>query len=357
MDLANNPLRFFLGSSSPNGFWSSASQLYDPLDGWRVYLLKGGAGSGKSTLLKQVAARAGEAAEVFCCGADPRSLDAVCIPSEKWLAVDATAPHVVEPRVWGACEQWMPLSLCVDEQRLYDHRDEILRLLHEQETCHHRCRRLLSNAAALLTQNRRIARETLDEQALEKAAARLAGQEWERAATAGEEQTRLLSAVTPDGLVTFFETVQTLCPRIYAVCDEYGAAAAKLLQLLKAKALADGQRVVVSPSPLFPDTVIEHLWLPEIGTAFLTANRWHPVDFPVYRRLHATRFGDENALAQHRNRLHFRQRTAEELLDGACAALAEAREWHNELEQLTATATDWEAVSQLCDTFLTRMGV
>ena len=357
MDLANNPLRFFLGSSSPSGFWSTAPQLYDPFDGWRVYLLKGGAGSGKSTFLKQIATRAGESAELFCCGADPRSLDAVCLPLRKIVAMDATAPHSVEPRLWGACEQLIPLSMCVDETRLYDHRDESIRLLREQETCHRRCRRLLGNATTLLAQNRRAVRDAVDEQALEKTALRLARQEWERTENAGQEETRLLSAVTPDGIATFFETVQALCPRIYAVCDEHGAVAAKLLHLLKTRAVADGQHVVVSPSPLFPDTVIEHIWLPQLGTAFLTANRWHPVDFPVYRRLHAARFWDDTILAQKRNQLHFRQHTAEELLIGAAAALAEARDRHDECEQLTAAATDWDAVSQMTAMFLERMGI
>ncbi len=357
MDLANNPFRFFLGSSTPTGFWGTTSRLYDPFDGWRVYLLKGGAGSGKSTFLKQIAARAGESAELFYCGADPRSLDAVCVPSRKLLVTDATDPHAIEPQLWGVCEQLIPLSLCADEKRLYEKREEIIRLMREQETCHRRCRRLLGSAASLLSQNRRAARGNLDEQALEKTAARIAGQEWERQAGEGQEEVRLLSAVTPDGVLTLFETVQALCPRIYAVCDEQGAAAAKLLHLLKNKAIADGQRVVVSPSPLFPDTVIEHLWLPQVGTAFLTSNRLHPVDFPVYRRIHTARFWEDGALQEHRHQLAFRERAAKELLDGAAAALTEARQWHDELEHLTAEATDWEAAAQLCDTFLARMGI
>lgn len=357
MELTANPLRFFLGSSGPNGFFNTTSRLYDPFDGWRTYLIKGGAGSGKSTLLKRIAAMVGESAEVFFCGADPRSLDAVCVPSKKLLVLDATAPHATEPHLWGACEQLIPLSLCADETRLYDKREAIIRLSREQEACHRRSRRLLNSATALLAQNRRTIRDSADDQAVKKMAARIRAHEWERTDGEGHEDTRLLSAITPDGLVTLFETVQTLCPRIYAVYDEHGALAHGLLHLLKTYALADGQHVVVSPSPLFPDTAIDHLWLPQLGTAFITANRLHSVDFPVYRRLHTTRFLDDHAWQQHRNQLAFRGRAAEELLNGAAAALAEARTFHAELEQLTADATDFDAVTRLSDTFLERMGL
>ena len=357
MELTGFPFRFFLGSSSPTGFWGTAPRLYDPEDGWRVYLLKGGAGSGKSTLLKRVAARVGEEAELFFCSADPRSLDAVCVPSKRLLVVDATAPHVLEPRLWGACEQLLPLSLCADEGQLYQKRENIAALVRENKEHHRRCRRLLSAAAELLSQNRRTAREALDEEGLRTFAMRLAKQEWDRTACVGKEKTRLLRAVTPDGMITFFETVQALCPRIYVLCDEYGAAAPKLLQQLKQRAVDDGLDVAVSPHPLFPETVTEHLWLPQIGTAFLTANRLHPVDFPVYRRLHMTRFLDTKHVQEHRHQLAFRERAAKELLDGAVTALSEARQVHTALEQYTADATDWEAVLQLTDTFLERMGI
>ena len=356
MEQTNNPLRFFSGSSTPAGFWGAASQLYDPFDGWRVYLLKGGAGSGKSTFLKNVTARAGDEAEVFYCSADPQSLDAVRVPSKKLFVLDATAPHAVEPQLWGACEQLVPLSLCADETLLYEQRESLVRLAREKEACHRRCRRLLGSAASLLSENRRAVREGLDERALASVATNLAKQEWSRTGDEGCEERRPLSAVTPDGFVTFFETVQACCPRIYVLRDEHGAAA-KLLQLLKTKAVADGQHVCVSPSPLFPDTAIEHLWLPQLGTAFLTANRLQPVEFPVYRRLHMARFYEEEALREHRNQLAFREKTAQELLSGAVAALDEARNFHKEMEAHTAAATDWPAVSRMCDTFLKRMDI
>lgn len=349
------PYRFFLGGTTPTGFRDTVSQLYDPEEGWRVFLIKGAPGSGKSTLLKRVYERCGEQGEVFLCGADPRSLDGVRIPSKRLMVLDATAPHAVEPRLWGACEQLVPLATCTDERLLYAKRETVAALTRECRELHARCRRLVAGAAALLQENGRLQREATDEEQMRTFAARLAAQEWEKQDTRGREERRFLSAVTPDGVVPLFETAQALCPRIHVICDEQGTVAPMLLQRLKALAVADGQTVIACPCPLFPDSKTEHLLLPEVGTAFLTANRFHPVDFPVYRRIHVTRFIDTDRLREHKQQLAFRQKSAAELIDGAVEALAQARALHTQLEQLTAEATDWDAVSQMSDAFLERM--
>lgn len=351
------PYRFFSGSSTPAGFRDGLSPLYDAQNGWRVYLLLGGAGSGKSTFLKKVFDTQSDEAQVFLCSADPRSLDGVCLPSKRLLVMDATAPHAPQPQLWGACEQIVPLSLCADERRLFERRKNVLALTAECREWHARCRRCLSGAVNLLAENARLQQEATDEEALRAFAARLAAQEWEKGTDIGREQRRFLTAVTPDGIVALFETVQALCPRIYVLCDEQGAVAGRLLHHIKTQALADGQTVVVCPCPLFPDSRIAHVLLPESGTAFITANRFHTVDFPVYRRIHATRFVDNERLREHKSQLAFRQKAADELMSGAIDALGQARKVHTALEKVTAEATDWQLVDRMTDAFLERMRI
>lgn len=45
----------------------------------------------------------------------------------------------------------------------------------------------------------------------------------------GRETRRFLSALTPEGMVCFTETLQTLCPRLYAIEDDHGAASSLLM--------------------------------------------------------------------------------------------------------------------------------
>lgn len=346
------PVRFFLGTNSPSGFRETIRDLYTP--DWQVVLLKGGPGTGKSTLMRRVAAALG-GGELFCCSSDPDSVDAVRFPDRRLLLVDATAPHAVEPLCWDACETILSLSPYVDGDRLRPHREQLLSLSNDAEACHVRARRCLAGAAQALTDNRRLWREALDETAVTVFAQRLAQREWGNETAEGHSSRRFLGAVTPAGFHTFFQTVQALCPRIFAVVDEDGAVSGLLMREWHRLAVAAGQQVLACSCPLSPDSRMEHLLLPELGTAFLTSSPFHPVDFPVYRRIHAVRFAEGDRLTEHQRKRHLNRRLAGELLSGAAEAMGEAAALHRRKEALTAEAVDREAVDQLTDRLIHRL--
>ncbi len=349
------PVRFFLGSNTPKGFVGTTETLYTP-DGWRVYLLKSGPGTGKSTLLRRVYEQlttTGETAEVFCCSSDPHSLDAVRFPDQRLCLIDGTAPHSVEPSYWGAVEQIVPLSLCMGD--LYDSAPSVIALTNEKRALHHRCCGHLRAAASLLNDSRRIENDCLDHEKVCRYAHRLWISECisERTETQPlASETRFLSAFTPDGWITLYDTLQALCPRIYAIEDEQGAAASLLLSELEKAANADGKRCIACPCPLFPNDGTEHLLLPELGLAFTTSNSFHKVDFPVFRRIHASRFLDTERLRRHRQRLCFLRRAAAELLREATALSAQAKTVHDQLEQYSDAVMDWQRYEELTNELL-----
>lgn len=347
------PVRFFLGSNTPDGFVGTTSTLYTS-DGWRVYLLKGGAGTGKSTLLRRVYEQLiGETAEVFCCSSDPNSLDAVRFPDRQLCLIDGTAPHTIEPSYWGAVEQIVPLSSCMGT--LYENAPNVVALTDEKRALHRRCCRHLRTAASLISDSRRIENDCLDREKVCRYAHRLAISEWQSGTCESqpfESETRFLSAFTPEGWITLYDTLQALCPRIYSIEDEQGVAASLLLSELQKAATADGKRCIACPCPLFPGDGPEHLLLPELGLAFTTSNSFHKVDFPVFRRIHASRFLDTERLRRHRQRLSFLRRAAIELLREATALSAQAKAVHDRLEQYNAAVMDWQRYEKLADELL-----
>ena len=346
------PIRFFLGSNTPTGFAGTADTLYTA-DGWQVYILKGGAGAGKSTLLRRVYekfAAQGEEGEVFCCSADPDSLDAVRFPKKRLCVIDGTEPHTLEPRYWNAVEHLVPLSACT-RTHTRENTATIVSLTNEKQSLHRRCREYLNGAAALLAESRRIQEASMDAEKIVRFAHRLAICEWRSGTAAANPlpcERRFLSAFTPDGWVTFYDTLQALCPRIYAIEDEHGAVSAHLLSQLQKTAEADGKRCITCPCPLFPTEGPEHLLLPDLGLAFTTSNSFHEVDFPVFRRIHASRFLDTEQLRLRRGRLSFYRRAASELLREAAQVSAQAKSVHDRLEQYNADAMDWHRYEQLC---------
>ncbi|MBO5929183.1 MAG: hypothetical protein J6Q42_04100 [Clostridia bacterium] len=348
MALPDASIRYFLGVNSPTGFISTAHILYAPKNNWHTYVLKGGPGTGKSSLLRSLYKQFDDAdAEVFCCSADPSSLDALRLPKQKCLFIDGTAPHVIEPTCWGATEEIIPLFLSSDNHKLRKNASEIYSLTEENTALHARSREALLSAQSLLADNRRTETTVMNLEKIRKTAKQLAKTEWDAVEETGTEETRFISAVTAEGVLFLSGTVGALCPRIYAINDEYGATATALLEELRKIALADGQRCIVCPCPLFPNKGAEHLLLPDIGVAFLTSNRFHPVDFPVFRRIHVSRFLDAETLRETKNRLRFQARAAEELIQEAVQYSAAAKEVHDRLETLYAAATDWNIVDEI----------
>lgn len=341
------PVRFFMGANTPGGFVGFLDDFYDSDDGWRAYLLKGGPGSGKTALMRQVLecmeAR-GLEAEVIVCASDPDSLDGLLFPSIRTCVLDASSPHAIEPKCWGAVEQIVNLSACMDAALLYGRTAQILEASEAAVTLQARCRKFMGAAASLLGDSRRIALECTDAAKIQRSAARIAAREFPSGSdTPGREKRRFLSAVTPQGMLVFYKTLQALCPRIYSLEDEYGGASRLLLDELRQRALDAGHDIISCVCPLFPQSGPEHLLIPSLGIGFTTSNPWHKADYPIFRRIHAARFTDAERLRLRRQLLSFNRRAARELLGEAVSIAAEAREAQSQVEKLYVDAMDNES--------------
>lgn len=351
-------VQFFLGANTPGGFVGYMPACYDPREGWRVYIIKSGPGTGKSTFMRRVLERVtetGEEAEAIFCSSDPHSLDGVRFPRLKIAILDGTAPHVLEPRYWGVCETVVDIGGCANAARL---RENAAAVIAATDTCgelHGRCRQFLATAASLLNDSRRTALACTDKEKVARTAARIAAREFGNAEGSGREERRFLSAITPEGSMVFYGTLQALCSRIYVVEDEYGAAGSLLLSELRQWAREAGQDSIVCTCPLAPEDKVEHLLLPALGLGFTLSNPWHKADFPAYRRVHAARFTDEEALRSKRQRLAFNRKAARELLNEAVEVAKEAKAVHDEMERYSCEAMDFAAVDALCERVTTEI--
>ena len=266
------------------------------------------------------------------------------------ICVCVLLSHVIEPKYWGAVEQIVNLSACMDAQALHQYAPEILKATDACSALHARCRKFIGAAASLLGDSCRIAAECTDQEKIRRSAARIAAREFGvRSPAPGRETRRFLSAVTPQGIVVFHDTLQALCPRIYSIEDEQGASSRLLLDELRNRALEAGLDVISCACPLFPQEKLEHLLIPSIGVGFTTSGPWHKADFPVYRRIHAARFTDVDRLRARKQVLSFNRRAARELLNEAIAISAEAKRTHDTMEQFNMAAMDWEGATMLTE--------
>ena len=110
----NNGLetRYFLSALTGAGYYALHRQFLRPPERY-FCILKGGPGCGKSTFLKRVGdagSAAGLAVVRLHCAGDPASLDGVYFPEKRSGFFDGTAPHTVDPALFGASGEYLDLG-------------------------------------------------------------------------------------------------------------------------------------------------------------------------------------------------------------------------------------------------------
>ena len=215
------------------------------------------------------------------------------LPGARALFLDATAPHTLDSKYPGAAERVLSLYDTLDAASLAAHRAGILALgarhaaLMQQAAAH------WALACALLQRRRALAAAALDADRLQRFTARLAARTMprRRGAAPGLQRHRLLSAPTPGKLTVFTATAPALAPAaLYALHDPCGAAAARMLAQLAEHARENGYEAILCHCPTDQGGKLDHLFIPERGLGFVTANRWHPMQCPGQKNIHTARF-------------------------------------------------------------------
>ena len=314
----------------------------------QMYLIKSGPGCGKSTLMKRLALKAeqkGESIQRIHCASDPDSLDGVIFLSRRAAIVDATAPHVLEPDAPGAEEQVVSLYHTLDADALRAHADEVKHLFAQNAALRSRAARYIASAGSLLLDSRRAEACSANFEKVRRYVKRLCTRLLPRTEGTASEELRLLSAITPKGMVFYRGTVEALADRYVVFRDDYGAVSRLLLELIRAEALARGYHIITCPCAMHPEDQIDHIFIPALRLAFLTDNLWHPIQLPGVQAVRCTRFVDRENLSGFRARLRFNDRAASELIDQAVALMAQAKNCHDELETYYRAAVDFDQVN------------
>ena len=336
---------YFLGGASPEGFKTSFDKLiYDGNN--FTYIIKGTAGSGKSTLMKKLAAAFPEEdKEIFYCSADPASLDAVYLKKRGIIIVDGTAPHVFEPKYPFAYQAITDLGAYLEQGTLYSRRTEIADVTDEYSMWHQRCRRYLSALSSITDDMAQIGRSALYTDKLEGFTERISRKLLPRKQNkeSGRTEYRSMSAITPKGYELFLPEDCS----IYLLSDELFCGSDKFLRAFEENALRRGYDVTVSCSYLHSSPIYEHMIIPEIKTAFITAGTLLDPKPEVYRPISFKRFYDKNELAAKKLRLKFDKSACRNLMSEAVDCLVSAKTIHDKLESYYISAADFGGINRL----------
>ena len=345
-------LDFLLGALAPCGFAGYFDKMLGRRGGWRSLLIKAGPGCGKSAMMAKIAdhlTAQGETVELIHCSSDPDSLDGVVCPARRFSIVDATAPHTLEPGCPGAVETVVSLYDCLDGAYLFGHQQEVADLFDRCGKLQARAARYITAAGSLLDDSLRISFACTDLDAARGFAKHLASKYLPASGEGAVEELRVLSANTLRGPLCYAGTVTKVADTIILLEDDGGAASRAMMQLLHDEALSRGHRVITCYCSMAPYDKIDHLLLPDLSLAFVTSNRFHPLDFAGARRIHCTRFASTDALRAHRARLRFNRKAARDLFAQASNLQAEAKQYHDLLEGYYKSAANFEQIDAVTE--------
>ena len=342
--------QYFLGANTPAGFRSYFGSACPVSDGWNIYVIKGGPGSGKSTLMRRVGREAAEREltyEHIFCSSDPDSLDGVIIPELKAAIFDGTAPHVLEPAYPGACEHIVNVGDAWSKARLQAQRDEIIALSSACSAHHAQAMRFLGCADSFRQNTALTAASGLDKHRVHSTAVRLAAKYCGKPRTRqGSESTRLISAVTPKGILTFADSVEAECDRIVPIIDRCYTPSALLMDELRALLLDQGLDITVCRCSQNPER-IEHIIVPAPGIAFTVCSDVHSDIAATERAVHTERFLSEDIITGSKQRFSFNRKSAASFIDLAADEMKRAKSVHDQLEQCYISAMDFDAVDDI----------
>lgn len=349
--------KFFLAANSCKGFVSHFADNYDPADGWRVFLVKGGPGTGKSSFMKHFAYHANQVGEValLCpCSSDPGSLDGVILPGKKILLLDATAPHTVDPKLPGACENLVDLGQFWNSEQLRKNAAEIMEIGQENGRFHAKAKRYLLAAGKVAESRLALAEASVDTDRCARFTERLCHRLLPvKTVVNHREWPRFLQGVTPNEIVDYTESLLPHFGNRIVLCDPYGAVSKIFMQTVRACAKRSGYEVIVAYNPFLPD-IVDHVLIPELSLAFFTERYIGQIPCDE-RRIHARRFHDVAALHGCREKMNFDRRVMAELLKEASICLKQAKAVHDDLEEFYIHTMDFPALTDFAEDFTAKV--
>ena len=336
---------FFAGANSGSGFRNLFGGILNPDTAKDMIILKGGPGTGKNTFMRRIGKtmeEAGTAVEYLCCSGDPDSLDGVVIPEINCAAADGTSPHTLEPRYPAAVDRIVDLGQFCDIAGIKQHTEKIRQLTKEAKICSARAHRCLSTAYSMEKAAAETAAETFDaDKAFQWGTEIIQREIPSTGRKKGNTKRRFLGGITKKGYVWRFDTVDTLCPKVYEICDRRGQGGA-LLKQLHGAAVERGWDTILCPCAETPE-MPEHLLIPDLRLAFVTSRPQMEYPGKAAEKL------DLNSLCKpiYEEKLAFWEKTARELREEGVDALRASGDIHDELEHIYNPYVYFEKVQAL----------
>ncbi|HEU4964286.1 MAG TPA: PRK06851 family protein [Bacilli bacterium] len=342
----------YAGGNTARGFHSFFDSVLQGLD--RLFILKGGPGTGKSSLMKAVGEtfyKRGFDIEYIHCASDNGSIDGVLIPFLNVGIVDGTAPHVIEPKVPGAVEEYVNLGAAWDSEQLIPQKAAITRITDRISECYRNAYATFSEALAIHDEWEKFYITNMDFAEANKVTEELIQRFFGNQRQFKEPKVRhmFFGAATPAGAVDHIQNLTGDLQKRFFIKGRPGSGKSTMLKSLAAAAEQRGFDVEVYHCGFDPNS-LDMVLLPELSLCIFDSTAPHEY-FPskdkdeivdMYART-ITPGTDEKYATE---LLEIQGRYSSKM-KAATAFLQEAKSLHDELEAIYIAAMDFTKVDAI----------
>ena len=356
---------FFPGGNTPKGFYSYYQYIAGQKESEQIICIKGGPGTGKSTFMKSVAEHflnKGEDVDCFWCSSDPDSLDAILLRQRHIAFMDGTSPHVMDPQNPGAVDTILHLGDYWDNAGIKENKDSILKsgsIIKKWFECAYAN---LKAAAVLREQIRRIYKDNTYRGELYKVTAEITDNELiGRPVTISEGKCRkyFASAITYKGHLTHMKSLVRDYRKLYLFASPVGFDINDTMQMISESFIHRGLCIEQFYCPMDPESMIEHILIPELEVGFLTLNDYHDMELwesnAEIITIDMREFIDWNSIEKYGRVIASFEADSSSLMTNAIEYLGKAKDEHDVLEGYYITNMNFGKIANLTDEWICKI--
>lgn len=336
----------FPGGNTSKGFYSYYDYILSQNDANKIICIKGGPGTGKSSMMKKIGEyfnSKGYNIEYHHCSSDNNSLDGVMIPDLKVAILDATSPHIVDPKTPGAVDEILNLNDCWDEKLLQENKNEIISINKAISNTFKRAYKYLGAAKIIHDGWSNLNLETIDFQKLNLLKETLKEKMFkDKITTPGKARHLFATAFTPNGIITYIDNLKENYKNVYVLNGEPGTCKSDILDFLSKEALKRGHDVEILHKPLIPEE-IEHVFIPDLSIALLTSNEINKKEFSG-TQICTKQLQNEHMLNKNLSKIQDEKETFYMLLNKGLEIISGAKKLHDKLESYYIPSMDFHKV-------------
>ncbi len=324
-----------------------------PKDANRVFVIKGGPGVGKSTFMTAIAKDMvcrGYDVEIHHCSSDNSSIDGVVFPEIGVGMLDGTWPHVVDPKVPGAVDEIIWLGEFWDEESVRANKQSILLAQKGAESVFRRAYRFLKAAQIVYEDWESVYIEAMNfgkanvfvQKIIDENLSHL-----EVGSNPGIQRKLFASAITPDGMVNYLNTIVSPYKNRYVISGHPGTGKSVLLNKVAQAALTRGFYVETYFCPLHPDKV-EHVVVPKLDLALTKSIEPHtytPSTNDTIIDMNSCL--NDSVIESHYPYIVRAREQFESLFKSGIYYIGQAKQYHDALEKFYAPNMDFEGIERL----------